>query len=164
MRKQSPNYTNLKNIILSLSIILLFGMMEFYFSDLSKHTFQAIFSGLFFLVTIMSLLLFFILFNVHYRKLSLVFLLIGFFVVVPLNMYFQNQLDQVKSQSDEIVHYAFQEKIKTGEFPKKINIKSDKRIFYCQEDKNLFTLSFYIVDPNIGHFYSSKDGWGFMDD
>lgn len=81
-----------------------------------------------------------------------------------MNIFYTQQYFHLKNQSDEIVHLMFQEKLNSGKFPKTIKLNIDSRITYQLENDNQFTLSFFVANKNSGHFYSSKSGWGFMDD
>lgn len=91
-------------------------------------------------------------------------LVFGFLLIVPFNIYYSNDWRILKEKSDGIVHWAYRIKSKTGSFPDKLTFKCDPRITYHREDEEYFGIHFYISTPNTGHFYSSKDGWGYMDD
>lgn len=90
-------------------------------------------------------------------------LLAGMLLVVPLNMHYSRDLRKLKQESDAIVHWVYQQKLKTNAFPEIIG-KHDPRITYMADGENGFSLYFYVATPTTGHFYTPKDGWGYMDD
>lgn len=98
------------------------------------------------------------------NEVSIVILIAGVIAVVPYNIYYANDLQNLKAESDSIVHLVYQQKLKTDTFPKTINSKYDSRITYTKDGEDGFMLFFYVTTPNTGHFYTSKDGWGYMDD
>jgi hypothetical protein len=89
--------------------------------------------------------------------------MIGFLVIVPYNMYYSIELRELKIKGDRIVNWAHQVELETNSFPENLTIESDPRITYVRE-KDSFIVSFYVTTPTTGHFYTPKDGWGYMDD
>lgn len=144
-------------------IILVFLPVELYFSEEANFTVNSVTSTCFYVITYFSIYISVFLFVSNYRIVSILILIVGFLVIVPINMYYSYELKGLKIKSDRIVNWAHQVELKTNSFPN-IKVQSDKRITYTKEDDGTFSLFFYVTTSNNGHFYTPKDGWCFMDD
>lgn len=153
----------MKKLFFALILIFIILPTESYFSEQAYFTVNWVISGLFYLVSYISVFVSILLVTLNLNKLSIAFLSIGLLVVVPYNLYYTNDLHNLKTESDSIVHWVYQRKLKTGAFPKTISNKHDSRINYWA-GKDDFMLSFYVSTPKTGHFYTLKDGWCNMDD
>jgi hypothetical protein len=144
-------------------VCLLVLPVELYVSWKSIYLFNSVISVLFYLVSISVVIASISLNWFNYKAYSYITLIVGFLFIIPVNLYYLSELEKLKSTSDEIVHWAYTKRLKSNIFPKKLERKFDKRITYSAKDDS-FTVYFYVSSSNIGHFYSSKSGWGFMDD
>lgn len=154
----------MKKIILSLLILLIFIPIEYYFASKAYYTVGWAVNGLFLHVLWISILLSITFLALDFRKTALTILVAGFLVIVPYNMYYANLWYELKTQSDDIVHWAYTVRSKTNTFPEKLKRKYNPRITYTKGEDGNFSLFFYVSTPNTGHFYDSKNGWGYMDD
>ena len=152
-----------EEIAFSTLIILLILPIEIYFSEQANFTVNWVTSGLFYLASCISVFLSVLFLILNENKLSIAFLSIGLLVVVPYNLYYTNDLHNLETESDSIVHWVYQRKLETGAFPKTMGSKHDSRITYWA-GKDDFILLFHVTTPNSGHFYTLKDGWCYMDD
>ena len=154
----------MKKAILTLLVALVFFGIELFFVKQGVFAFNWVSNGLFFFTSIIALAVFLILLLIKNYNAAFIILSLGFLIVVPVNMYYLNELQALKSNSDEIVHWAYQEQLRTNSFPDKLTIKHDERIHYTKFKNNEFSLIFSVSSPNSGHFYNSNSGWGYMDD
>lgn len=154
----------MRKILLSLLILLVFVPVEYYFASQAYYTSGWALHGLLLHVLWISILLSITFLALGFQKTALILLVSGFLLIVPFTLYDVNLWSRLKTESDEIVHWAYQVKSKTGTFPKVLTRKHDHRISYTKEKNDQFTLFFYVSTPSTGHFYTSKDGWGYMDD
>jgi hypothetical protein len=154
----------MKKIILSLLILVVFVPIEYYFALQAYYTVGWIGPGLFLIASWISILLAIVFLMTDYQKTAVAILISGILAIVPFNIHYSNELLKLKTQSDTIVHYAYQVKLKTNTFPKKLAIKYNSRIrYYCENDSS-FSVSFFVASTNTGYFYTPKDGWCYMDD
>ncbi|GEM_PF-6003921 len=150
--------------IIFIAVICFFVLpIELYLSGKSIYVTNSIICGLFYFTSLILTLLAIILFSFNYKTNSYLVLIFGFLLIIPFNLYYLKEFDNLKSYSEKVVHWAYTEKIKSKAFPTKLTTKHDKRIVYTV-DNDSFTVFFFVISSNTGHFYSSKSGWGFMDD
>lgn len=154
----------MKKNILTLLVALVFLGIELFFVKQGVYTFNWVSNGMFFLTSIISFAVFFILYLFKNYNAAIITLSLGFLIIVPVNMYYLTELNALKSSSDKIVHWAYQEKLRTNFFPDKLTIEHDERIHYTKSRKNSFSLTFSVSSPSSGHFYNSSSGWGYSDD
>ncbi|MGV3609509.1 MAG: hypothetical protein ACO1N0_01075 [Fluviicola sp.] len=154
----------MKKLILSLLILIIFVPVEYYFASQAYYTDGWGGEAVYLLASICFSSLSILFLFLDSRKMSLSILLTGFLTVVPINMYYANLWHDLKSESEEIVHWAYQVRLKTGAFPEKLKRKHSPRITYNKESGDAFSVLFYVANKNTGHFYTSKGGWGYMDD
>lgn len=156
---------SMKKIILSLLLLIVFVPIEYHFSSQAYYTVGWLVNRLFMYVVWISILTGIAFLWLDFRKTAVVLFVSGFLIIVPFNMYYANVWHELKTQSDQIVHWAYQVKLKTGYFPDKPAFSCDSRITYSKNKKeDSFGIHFYISTPNTGHFYNSNEGWGYMDD
>lgn len=154
----------MKKIIPSILILLVFLPVEYFFSQQAYYTVGWVAPGLFLFVSFISISLTIIFLVLDYRKTAIAILVSGVLIIVPFNIYYSNDWRILKEKSDDVVHWAYHVKLRTGSFPEKLTFKCDSRITYNREDPDNFGIHFYISTPNTGHFYTSKNGWEYMDD
>lgn len=151
--------------MMSRLVILIFGfflfVLEYYLSSISWQITTNIISVIFYFLTfsIFVITLFLIFFKLE--KASIIIILVGFISVVPFNIYFQNELTKLKTESDDIIYSVYKFRAENNYYPK--NIKVNNKIKYSFDDDG-FTVFFYVTTQRIGYFYSSKDGWNYMGD
>jgi uncharacterized membrane protein len=154
----------MRKLFLSISILITVLPLEIYFSEQAYFTIGAYSNALFQLASYLSILLSILFLILNKTKFCIGTLVLGLFTIVPVNMYYAKRWQNLKIESDEIVHWVYQQKLNNNSFPEKLIRKHDPRIKYTKENEYGFTLFFYVTTPNTGHFYTPKDGWCYMDD
>ena len=153
----------MRKLVFSSIIIWIVLPIESYFSEQAYFTNSSLVSGLFYFISYTTIFLSILLLVLDMNRSSMVILALGLFAVVPYNLYCANDLRNLKAKSDNLVHWVYQQKLKTNSFPAALKINSDPRITYSRQEDG-FSLFFYVATPTTGHFYTSRDGWGYMDD
>jgi len=154
-------------------IILTIAVMpiELACAHLSYYTIGVIYSGSLYVIVLLFNIFFFLVATTRPTiGVTLVFTLALF--IIPYHLFLGNRLIRVQAEAARIVTYAYEQKLKTGEFPTdfsdyKYEDSAMKKFIIIDFDNNsdeALRVSYWVGNKNASYWFSSKTGWNYRPD
>lgn len=155
--------------LLGLLLVAVLGALEVGAAVLAYSTLGWLESFLFFVALLLNVP---ILLLVLWRPLPGAVVALGLFLVlVPFQMVLGARLLGLQQEADEIVAFAYEHRLRTGEFAADLASYEASRpelmrfIHYGLESRRGgFQLSYSVGSPATSHVFSPKTGWFYVDD
>ena len=93
-------------------------------------------------------------------------------LIVPYQLVLGHRLLQVEREAAGIVSYAYEQKVKTGEYPADLSgyefrnrrMKAYIQDYRLDEASGEFAVTYRVGTESTSHWYSPKGGWGYYPD
>ena len=158
------------NYVLFVSLTIIFIILELVAMKLSYENYGWFEMCVIFIAIFINILpILFFIFNK--KSVAIIILTLLFLLIVPVQLYFTNMRLKLKEEGANIVCYAYQSKLNTGNFPTNISAykfvypKLKNHFFYNNKKDKAFTVSYYVGTTSTSHYYSHERGrWEYYDD